>query len=257
VEEKGPEFGSFRNETARTEDLVMADDDWESRDFEEEVKVPKVPATVVRADRWEGEDEEEPLKDNWDDEDEQPADPPEPGTAVEVKKKKGKLQDAILEKERKEREKEMERILANMTPEELAAEKLRQQKLQEESELAMVKSCFGSNEVDMVDPVTKDDFDALRKKIVSDLRQFEKRAPFEDFIEDFIQDLCLSLSSKHLKKVKTTVEAMYFEKSKAEKAASAPTKGKGKGIGKAKLTVDSEISNVGVEYGMDDYDDFM
>jgi hypothetical protein len=32
---------------------------------------------------------------------------------------------------------------ANMTPEERAAEKLRQQKLQEEAELQMVKSTFG------------------------------------------------------------------------------------------------------------------
>lgn len=31
-----------------------------------------------------------------------------------------------------------------MTPEELAAEKIRQQKLQEEVELAMVKSTFGN-----------------------------------------------------------------------------------------------------------------
>jgi translation initiation factor 3 subunit J len=231
----------------------MADDDWESRDFEEEV-LPK-PAVKVRTDRWEGEDEEEPVKENWDDEEEEDksgsASAPAPGKAVEVKKKK-KLADAIAEKERKDREK----ARANMTPQELAAEKLRQQKIQEEAELQMVKSTFGTNDVDMMDPMTKDDFDALRKKIVFDLRKFEKRAPFEDFLEDFIQDLCLSLPSKRLKKVKTSVEALYFEKNKVEKAASAPVKGKGKGGGKAKLTVDSEISNVDVDY-VDDYDDFM
>lgn len=172
-----------------------------------------------------------------------------------------------------------------MTPEELAAEKIRQQKLQEEVELAMVKSTFGnyyyilkgdgnllkqqqtihslecyfccpgSNEVDVVDPMTKDDFDALRKKIIGDLRKFEKRVPFEDFLEDFIQDLCLSLPSKRLKKVKATVEALYFEKNKAEKATTA-TKGKRTG-GKVKLTVESDITNVEVGYELDDYDDFM
>lgn len=172
----------------------------------------------------------------------------------------------------------MEKLRASMTPEELAMEKLRQQKIQEEAEIQMVKSTFGkrlnhllseservviiyscplgSNEVDLVDPMTKDDFDALRKKIVGDLRKFEKRAPFEDFMEDFIQDLCLSLPSKRLKKVKTTVEALYFEKNKAEKATTS-TKGKSKFTGKAKLTVEADITNVEVGYELDDYDDFM
>lgn len=103
--------------------------------------------------------------------------------------------------------------------------------------------------------MTKDDFDALRKKIIGDLRKFEKRVPFEDFLEDFIQDLCLSLPSKRLKKVKATVEALYFEKNKAEKATTA-TKGKRTG-GKVKLTVESDITNVEVGYELDDYDDFM
>jgi hypothetical protein len=109
----------------------------------------------------------------------------------------------------------------------------------------------------MADPMTKDDFDALRKKIVTDLREFEKRAPFEDFVEDFVQDLCLSLSSKRLKKVKTTVEALYFEKNKTEKAATS-TKGKGKASGKAKLQVETDATKVDVgAYDMDDFDDFM
>ncbi|OXA50859.1 eukaryotic translation initiation factor 3 subunit J [Folsomia candida] len=235
----------------------MADDDWESRNFEEEdlskLKAVKPPGKV---DKWDGEDEEEPVKDNWDD-DEEAKSAAAPGgakSAAEAKKKK-RLQDAIAEKERKAELQRLERARANMTPEELAAEKIRQQKLQEEVELAMVKSTFGSNEVDVVDPMTKDDFDALRKKIIGDLRKFEKRVPFEDFLEDFIQDLCLSLPSKRLKKVKATVEALYFEKNKAEKATTA-TKGKRTG-GKVKLTVESDITNVEVGYELDDYDDFM
>jgi hypothetical protein len=104
--------------------------------------------------------------------------------------------------------------------------------------------------------MTKDDFDALRKKIITDLRKFEKRAPFEDFVEDFIQDLCLSLPSKRLKTVKTKIEALYFEKNKVEKAATS-TKGKGKSAGKAKLTMESDLTNVEVGYEVDEFDDFM
>jgi len=183
----------------------MADaDDWESKNFDEEL--PK-PVVVVRTDKWEGEDEEEPLKDNWDDEEDESGSKPTPKPEAS-KKKKNRLAEAIAEKERKQQEKRR----ADMTPEELQADKLRQSKLQEEIEIQMVKSTFGSTDIDTADPMTKDDFDALRKKIILDLRRFEKRVPFEDFVEDFIQDLCLSLSSKHLKTVKTKIEALYFEK---------------------------------------------
>jgi len=232
----------------------MADDDWESKDFEEELELPKTAVKPI-TDKWEGEDVEEPVKDNWDDEAKAAAAAGHK-PAVEVKKRKNKLAEAIAEKEKKADLQRMERLRASMTPEELAMEKLRQQKIQEEAELQMVKSTFGSNDVDLVDPMTKDDFDALRKKIVADLRKFEKRAPFEDFMEDFIQDLCLSLPSKRLKKVKTTVEALYFEKNKVEKATTS-TKGKSKFTGKAKLTVEADITNVEVGYELDDYDDFM
>lgn len=63
----------------------------------------------------------------------------------------------------------------------------------------------------------------------------------------------LSVSSKGLKKVKTTVEALYFEKSKQEK--SKPTKGKGK----AKLHVEGDksiLKQSGID-DFDEYDDFM
>jgi hypothetical protein len=147
-----------------------------------------------------------------------------------------------------------------MTPEELAAEKLRQLKLEEEAELLMVKQAFGPAEIDTADPMTKDDFDELRKKLIQDLRKFEKRAPFEDFVEDMVQDLLLSLPSKRLKKVKTCVEALYFEKAKTEKAATtSKSAAKSKG-GKVKLNVGGDrdmLSAYGGADDMDEFDDFM
>jgi len=74
-------------------------------------------------------------------------------------------------------------------------------------------------------------------------------------MEDFIQDLCLSLPSKRLKQVKTKIEALYFEKNKAEKATTT-TKGKAKSSGKPKVTLESALTNVEVGYE-EDYDDFM
>jgi len=119
----------------------------------------------------------------------------------------------------------------------------------------MVKQAFGAGEIDTADPVTKDDFDAIRKKVITELRKFEARAPFEDFVEDFVQDLCLSLPSKRLKKVKTNVEALFHEKSKAEKEKDKPKTAKGK-PGKAKLNVDSALSSYAPD-DLEDFDDFM
>jgi len=116
----------------------------------------------------------------------------------------------------------------------------------------------GSTEIDTADPITKDDFDELRKKLVTELRRFEARVPFEDFVEDFVQDLCVSLPSKRLKKIKTSVEALYFEKNKAEKAATTGKVSKGKG-GKAKLhmEVDRDVLSAVALDDYDELDDFM
>jgi len=234
----------------------MADeDDWEKKDFEVPEPVKEVP--VKRSDKWDGEDEEDPIKDNWDDEEEDPTSSQSAtssGPKVEKKNKK-RLAGKIAEKEREQEDKRLQKLRANMTPAELEAEKLKQLKLQEEAELQMVKQAFGAGEIDTADPVTKDDFDAIRKKVITELRKFEARAPFEDFVEDFVQDLCLSLPSKRLKKVKTNVEALFHEKSKSEKEKDKPKTAKGK-PGKAKLNVDSALSSYAPD-DLEDFDDFM
>jgi translation initiation factor 3 subunit J len=236
----------------------MADeDDWEKKEFDIDSIEPVKDVPVKKSDKWDGEDEEVDIKDNWDDEDEDPASTQSAtssGPKVEKKNKK-RLAGKIAEKEREQEEKRLQKLRANMTPAELEAEKLRQLKLQEESELQMVKQAFGAGEIDTADPITKDDFDELRKKVIAELRKFEKRTPFEDFVEDFVQDLCLSLPSKKLKKVKTNVEALFHEKSKAEKEKDKPKAAKGK-PGKAKLNVDSALTSYAPD-DLQDFDDFM
>lgn len=233
----------------------MADEeDWEHKEFEIE---PTKEAPVKRSDKWDGEDEEEPVKDNWDDEEEQEstASGTSTGGPKVEKKNKKRLIGKIAEKEKEQEEKRLQKLRANMTPAELEAEKLKQLKLREEAELQMVKQAFGAGEIDTADPVTKDDFDELRKKIVAELRKFEQRVPFEDFVEDFVQDLCLSLPSKRLRKVKTNVEALYHEKTKAEKEKDKPKASKGK-AGKVKLQVDDAMTAYAPD-DLQDFDDFM
>ena len=68
-----------------------------------------------------------------------------------------------------------------------------------------------------------------------------------------------SVPAKRLRKVKTTVEALYFEKTKAEKVATKGSAG-GKGLkSKVKLNVEGDraILKGGLDDGLDDFDDFM
>ena len=99
-----------------------------------------------------------------------------------------------------------------LTPEQLAHLKIKEQKQREAQEIQIVKEAFGtvlslgcftvlfsflflfsgSSAISDSDPMTKDDFDALRKRIMSELLPFEKRPPYQDFVEDLIQDLALA-----------------------------------------------------------------
>jgi len=63
----------------------------------------------------------------------------------------------------------------------------------------------------------------------------------------------ISVSSHHLKKVKSTVEYLFIEKQKIEKGDKIK---KNKGKGKAKLKIEDD-NNLLSNYVYDEYDDFM
>jgi len=170
----------------------MADDDWESREDFDEILV-KPP---VKSDKWAGEDEDLDVKENWDDEEEDGENKGSTGGADEtVKASQRKKKKKFKEQEKLQKDPDEE-----LTPEQVAALKIREQKDREDHEIQIVKEAFGSSAICDSDPVTKDDFDALRKKIIAELMPFEKRPPYKDFIEDLIQDLALSLPAQRLKK---------------------------------------------------------
>jgi len=224
----------------------------------------KAPLGVVKPeDKWEGEDEfadGDSVKDNWDDEDEE-IPPPTTNTsvakateevkAVQIKSKKGKNKKKFEDKRRGDDE--------ELTATELEAIKLREEKLREAEELRLTKEAFGissdKNELlDIVNPITKDDFDGLRKKIIDDLGKFSKRSPYQDFIEELIVDLAVCLPAKRLKKVKTSVEVLYFEKSKTEKTKPVAASGKGASSKGVKLNVEGDRAIL--KQRDDDYEDF-
>ncbi|KAE8753125.1 hypothetical protein FOCC_FOCC000048 [Frankliniella occidentalis] len=241
--------------------------DWDADDY-----VAPEPATSVKAvtiNKWEGEDEEEDVKDNWEDEDneEEKKDsekPPEPTKSAASKKPKKNLAEKIQLQEEKERLLKEERASAqamkNLTPAERQAEKLRQMKLQEESELELVKATYGVEDsdtpiagIDSANPRTTEEFDQLKEAINNKIQEFSKSPHFVDFVTDLVQSMVVNLPVVDLKKLSANLTSLATEKAKMDKAATSKKKG-GKFKG-AKLKMDDRDLTTEIEY--DDLDDFM
>nr|CAG4650699.1 EOG090X0OQM [Sida crystallina] len=240
--------------------LKMADD-WENEDYD----LPP-PPVVVKSDRWEGEDEEEPVKESWEDEETEAKETKPVTTGAPAKKKSSKkLEEKIAEKERKLKEEaELRRQMEeeNMTPEEKAAEKLRRQKLVEAADFELAKETFGvssssyrGGSIDDADPTTKEQFTELRNNLVKKMQSLSLKEQFNDFMEELIKDFCVGLDVEVLKKVSATTKSLHEEKLRMAKALA---KGGKKGKTKVVLKMDKETDLYGDDFaGGGDYDDFM
>lgn len=89
------------------------------------------------------------------------------------------------QEEAKARERE-----ANMTPEERLAEKLRIQKIQEESDLRAAMDTFGVTEIDAAQPKTKAELTELADAISKKVSQFKHLADFPGFLEELVRNVC-------------------------------------------------------------------
>ena len=103
---------------------------------------------VKPSDKWDGEDEDDDVKDAWDKSDDEEKEGGDQPKAIQRKKKK-KLEDILEEKAAKQRA-ELEAKAAKSaadkqqnTPEGRAAEKARLQKLDENSSLLLAKDMMG------------------------------------------------------------------------------------------------------------------
>lgn len=242
--------------------------DWDADNFEPEEPIKKAPAL----DKWEGEDEDEDVKDNWDDEDEEEekkVDSKKTETKVSEKKK---LSEKIKEKENRLRKKQQEKeeMLENqeeLTPEELIAEKLRVKQLQEESDMELAKDAFGvsttSNSVSGIDamcPSSREDFTEFEKLLKEKITQFEKSVHYSSFLESLFRELCISLEVEDMKKISNSLSVLLSEKQKQEKQNKGKKKKKGVVAGgggfKAKMKDDLDYGGFDGDYTQD-YDDFM
>ena len=133
---------------------------------------------------------------------------------------------------------------------------MRLQKLTEENDLKIAKDMFGADAIggiDAMNPQSKEEFDDFSKAVLDKITSLESSEHFQDFAEDFVKNLCMSLNVQTLKKCKTHVEAFTSAKLKEEKAATAKGK-KGKSLKSLKMDRDSTTNYYD---GYDDMDDFM
>ncbi|XP_045603805.1 eukaryotic translation initiation factor 3 subunit J isoform X2 [Procambarus clarkii] len=248
----------------------MSDVEWDADDYEPPTAAPPVPT-----DKWDGEDEEDEIKDNWDDEDEEKEKAATTDTTVLlVKKKKKKIADIIAEKEAKQteenekRKREAEERAKAKTAEGILAEKMRLQKIQEDSDLQLANELLGTNSnpeedtssklLDNIDLSSNDGLTLFRKALISKIRtseRLEKRPFFITFVEDVCRDLCQNLETEEVKRVSSVLTSLYNEKVKAGKPKS-----KKKAAGKAKLNVGQGalVDDVGNDFSAyTEYDDFI
>lgn len=240
------------------------EEDWEQ--LSEQEKVP-IPVKKPDVNKWDGEDEEEEVKDSWEDEDELEEKKDEEKIETPKAKPKKTLQQKIVEKEKQKQEeaerRRQESEMENMTPEQKLAEKLRLQKMQEESDLRNAMDTFGVTTIvggiDGMHPTSKEEFIELSDAINKKLSNYKNDPEYSAFLEDLVTKMFASLPSATIRKVKGILDNLYLEKQKLEKG-DKPKKKAGAKV-KARLRMDGENQNFD-EYvpkydDFDEYDDFM
>ncbi|XP_029282727.1 LOW QUALITY PROTEIN: eukaryotic translation initiation factor 3 subunit J-B [Cottoperca gobio] len=261
------DFTASLSNTTNTANMA----DWDAETFESEETIKK----AAEVDKWEGEDDEDDVKDNWDDEEEEAEKKAQvKKTETKVSEKK-KLSEKIKEKETSQRKSmqeeqkmkdEMDEDEEELTPEELLAEKIRVKKLQEDADLELAKDAFGvcstSNSVtgiDVMSPSSKEDFTEFEKLLKEKISQFEKSVHYSSFLDSLFRELCISLEIEDLKKVSNSLTALLSEKQKQEKQNKGKKKKKGVVPGgglKAQLRDDLDYAEFDGGYAQD-YEDFM
>ncbi|KAI8793368.1 eukaryotic translation initiation factor 3 subunit J-like isoform X2 [Biomphalaria glabrata] len=235
-------------------------DEWEQEDFE-----PKVTPGAPVTDKWEGEDEEEDVKDNWEDEDDEkkPDEPKQeehqkPATTAYQRPKKKPIGERLAEKSRAKQEEEKQE--KELTPEEKLAEKIRLQKIQEEADLKLAKGLFGVDHVgiDSMYPETKEQFDQFEQALKTKITFFEGSKLYPAFIEKLINDITLTMAADDVKKIANSVTVLFHEKERQRKEQAKNQKKK-----KAKATIRMDKDDMGLAdmgdgtYYDDDDDDFI
>lgn len=156
--------------------------------------------------------------------------------------------------------------MANMTPEERTAEKLRLRKLQEEADLKMGLETLGlaassSSAIAeaLPNPTTKEEFAAYAESVSKTIKQLKDKEEYAPFLEELVYKLCTGceliqiirqlnlkfsfyalVSSINIRKIKTSLDNLCLEQQKIEKGDKPKKKAAGKG--KIKLRIEGDVS---------------
>jgi len=233
-------------------------DSWDEPDFE-----PPPPGPKIKSDRWEGEDEDENVKDNWDDDDEANDTSKSEGKSsgskpLQPKKKTPRqLREEQKRKEAEERER-AKRALQPKTADELLAERIAKQKILESSDLKLAEEIFAGAggqitvSFESVKLETVHEFESFRRGLVDKLLAVSNSSHYALFVEDLLRDICAPIDIDDLRKIQASLNALYNEKNKKDKPAN-----KKKGKKAPTIKVDNELSLREQPDAYDDLDDII
>ncbi|BES94883.1 Eukaryotic translation initiation factor 3 subunit G-1 [Nesidiocoris tenuis] len=207
--------------------------------------------------KWEGEDDDEDVMESWDqDDEEQKSDtgPTKEAVSKKIPNGKSNLKKLVEKFEDKQKKKKLDSFkkipeTSEIELEDQIAEKLRRQKLQEESDLALAREVFGA--LGKASLESKEDFDSLKNEVLKLTSDAVKNANFAAFTEEIVNALAVHLSSVDLKRIHTRLGNLHIEKSKLEKGDKVK---KPKCKVKAKLKMESGAANEFLHSGYADYD---
>jgi translation initiation factor 3 subunit J len=231
----------------------MSDEEWDADGFQP----GNVAKPGVTTDKWEGEDEDDDVRDAWDKSDSED-DKSKESTSEEIipakTKPKKKLADKIAEREAMKEKESAEK--APLTEEEKLEQKLQQQKMEESANIQLMRDMCGlkENKIDSLVPETKEDFDHFGKAISEKIQTFASSEHYSDLIENITKDICVDLNTASLKKLKLHIESLHSAKLKEEKASKSKLKGKGITV---KMDLEKDIYGGSIGDYDGDMDDFM
>lgn len=202
---------------------------------------------IVSRQKWQEEDDGgEDVKDNWEDEDEEPPKPvpkaDQPPKAKPFNKRAAQKAGELNNESNKP-----------LTAQELREKRLQEEKAQKESDFRLTKQMLGMEDKDIAleFPLsTKEDFDNFHKNLVHKLWCYDKSPHYPNLLERLFRDLCAPLEADELKSLSSTVNALFNEKVKVNK-----NKPKKKAIKGLALKVERNQLNDRDDY--DELDDIM
>jgi len=229
---------------------------WEDEDF-----TPTIPGqSKAVADSWEDEDNTIKVKASWEDEDVEVKKPEKPKTAPGETKAKPAAKAA--------KKAPAAKAAASVSTGDPLADKMREQRLVEESDYQNTRDMFGIDEksqpteedfdFNSFQPKTEQEFEQLATQLVKKLSTHETSFHYTNLVKSICKQLCSSFArAEDIKEVISVLNVLVNDRLKSDKPK--PKKKGPAGATAGKKTYKDAFDDLGSGGGYDDneYDDFM